>query len=66
MIIASVSRERRRWAVHIGESVTSRFWSSDLAIRLAKALDDAIRRHGARVELMVEGNVRASRLEAST
>ena len=55
MITFNVVKERHGWAVRMGERMTTPFWSRDLAIREAICLADAIRGHGQRAEVVVEG-----------
>ena len=55
MITFSVVREQYGWAIRVGERMKTLFWSRDLAIREASCLADAIRCHGERTEVIVEG-----------
>lgn len=55
MIIFSVVRETHGWSVRMGERMTTPFWSRDLAIQEAHCLADAIRCHGERAKVVVEG-----------
>lgn len=55
MITFTVVRQKHGWAVCAGECMSTPFWSRDLAIREAKGLAEAIRRHGERTEVIVEG-----------
>lgn len=75
MITFNVVKEQHGWAVRMGGSMTTPFWSRDLAIREANCLADAIRCHGEGTEVIVEGadpgeppkrikGVSSSRLEA--
>lgn len=59
MITFHVVREQHGWAVRAGECMTTPFWSRDLAISEAICLADAIRRHGACAEVIIEGEGRA-------
>ena len=55
MITFSVVRDQYGWAIRVGERMKTVFWSRDLAIREANCLADAIRCHGERTEVIVEG-----------
>ena len=55
MIIFSVVQETHGWSVRMDERMTTPFWSRDLAIQEAHCLADAIRRHGQRAKVVVEG-----------
>ena len=56
MITFSVAREEQHgWAIRVGERMKTLFWSRNLAIREANCLADAIRCHGERTEVIVEG-----------
>jgi hypothetical protein len=55
MIVFNVVKEPHGWAVRMGESMTTPFWSRDLAVLEANRLAAAIRRHGERTEVVVEG-----------
>jgi hypothetical protein len=58
MITFSVVKERYGWAIRLGEGMTTPFRLRELAIREAKCLADAIRRHGEGAEVVVdEGDV---------
>ena len=54
MITFSVVKEQYGWAIRAGEGMKTLFRSRDLAIREANCLADAIRRHGACAEVIVE------------
>ena len=55
MITFKVVKEQYGWAIRMGEGVTTPFWSRDLAIREAHCLAAAIRCHGERAEVIIEG-----------
>ena len=55
MITFKVVKEQHGWAIRMGEGVTTPFWSRDWAIREAHCLADAIRCHGERAEVIIEG-----------
>jgi hypothetical protein len=54
MITFNVVRERHGWAVRTGHGVTTPYRSLELAIREANCLAEAIRRHGALTEVIIE------------
>ncbi len=54
MIRFSVVKETHGWSVRMGERMTTPFWSKDRAVWEANRLADAIRRHGARTEVIIE------------
>ena len=54
MITFDVVKEKHGWAIRMGEHMTTAFRSRDLAIREARCLADAIRRHGALTKVNVE------------
>ena len=55
MITFNVVKEQHGWAIRMDERMKTLFWSRDLAIREANCLADAIRCHGERAEVIVEG-----------
>ena len=55
MITFKVVKEQHGWAIRMGEGVTTPFWSRDLAIREVYRLAAAIRCHGERAEVIIEG-----------
>ena len=55
MITFKVVKEQHGWAIRMGEGVTTPFWSRDSAIREAHCLAAAIRCHGERTEVIIEG-----------
>ena len=55
MITFNVVKEQHGWAIRMDERMTTPFWSRDLAIQEANCLADAIRCHGERAEVIVEG-----------
>jgi hypothetical protein len=55
MFTFKVVKEVHGWSVRMEERMTTPFWSRDLAVREANCLADAIRRHGERAEVIVEG-----------
>jgi hypothetical protein len=55
MITFNVVKERHGWAIRTGDGVTAPYWSRDLAIQEANCLAEAIRRHGALTEVIIEG-----------
>jgi hypothetical protein len=55
MITFNVVKEDCGWAIRIGERMLTPFRSRDLAVREAKCLADAIRKHGECTEVIVEG-----------
>jgi len=55
MITFNVVKEQYGWAVRTGTCMTTPFWSRELAINEANCLADAIRRHGACAEVVIEG-----------
>ena len=55
MITFNVVKEPCGWAIRLGERMTTSFWSREVAISEANALAAAIRRHGERTEVVVEG-----------
>jgi hypothetical protein len=54
MITFKVVREEFGWAVRVGERMSTHFRLRERAIHGATALADAIRRHGATAEVIVE------------
>jgi D-aminopeptidase len=54
MITFSVVKEKYGWAIRLDERMTTPFRVRELAIREAKRLADAIRRHGECTEVVVE------------
>ena len=63
MITFSVVKESHGWAIRLGERMTTPFRLRELAIREAKCLADAIRRHGECAEVVVEEEDRDGRLD---
>ena len=59
MITFKVMKEQHGWAVRMGEGVMTPFWSRDSAIRQAHCLAVAIRCHGERTEVIIEGTDRS-------
>ncbi len=59
MITFKVMKEQHGWAVRMGEGVMTPFWSRDSAIRQAHCLAAAIRCHGERTEVIIEGTDRS-------
>jgi hypothetical protein len=57
MITFRVLREKHGWAVRIGESMTTPFWSRPHAIREAGGMAAEIRRHGVVAEVLIEDAV---------
>ncbi len=55
MITFNVVKEPHGWAIRMGERMTTPFRSKDLAVREANCLARAIRRHGERTEVIIEG-----------
>lgn len=55
-----VGKEPYGWAIRIGKSVKSPFWSKEAAIREANMLAGAIRLCGACVDMIVEEDIQAS------
>ncbi len=55
MITFNVVKEPHGWAIRMGERMTTPFRSKELAVREAKCLAQAIRRHGERTEVIIEG-----------
>ena len=55
MITFKVVKEQHGWAIRMGEGVTTPFWSRDSAIREAHCLAAAIRCHGERADVIIEG-----------
>ena len=55
MIRFNVVKETHGWAIRMGERMTTPFWSKEQAVRQAKLLAEAIRRHGELTEVVVEG-----------
>ena len=55
MITFRVVKEEHGWAVRMGERMTTPFRSRDPAIREAHCLADALRDHGERTEVIIEG-----------
>lgn len=55
MITFNVVRDRHGWAIRTGDGVTAPYWSRDMAIQEANCLAEAIRRHGALTEVIIEG-----------
>ena len=55
MITFKVVKEQHGWAIRMGEGVTTPFWSRDSAVREAHCLAGAIRCHGERTEVIIEG-----------
>ena len=55
MITFKVVKEQHGWAIRMGEGVTTPFWSRGSAIREAHCLAVAIRCHGKRAEVIIEG-----------
>ena len=65
MIIFNVVKEPHGWAIRMGERMTTPFRLREFAIREANCLADAIRRHGERTQVIIEGadaNERSFRL----
>jgi hypothetical protein len=54
MITFSVVKETFGWTIRLGECMTTPFRLRELAIREAKSLAEAIRRHGECAEVVVE------------
>jgi hypothetical protein len=65
MITFNVVKEQHGWAIRMDKRMMTPFWSRDLAIREANCLARAIRGHGERAEVIVEGAV-PSELPAKT
>jgi hypothetical protein len=55
VITFNVVKEPHGWAIRMGERMTTPFRSKDLAVREANCLAQAIRRHGERTEVVIEG-----------
>jgi hypothetical protein len=55
MIRFDVVKETHGWSIRMGERMTTPFWSKEQAVRQAKVLAEAIRRHGELTEVVVEG-----------
>lgn len=55
MITFHVAKEQYGWAVRMGDCMMTPFWSRDLAIREANCLANAIRCHGMRTEVIIDG-----------
>ena len=55
MITFKVVKEQHGWAIRMGEGVATPFWSRDSAVREAHCLAGAIRCHGERTEVIIEG-----------
>lgn len=52
-----VVKERFGWAVHLGDGMSTPFWSLALAIREANLLCEALRRHGVAAEVTMDEEV---------
>lgn len=57
MFTFKVVKERFGWAVHLGDGMSTPFWSRGLAIRGASRLCEGLRRHGAAAEVIIEDEV---------
>lgn len=55
MLTFKVVKETHGWAVRLGEQMSTPFWSRDSAVQEARCLAEAIGRHGAHTEVIVEG-----------
>lgn len=55
MITFKVVKEQHGWAIRMGEGVATPFWSRDSAVREAHCRAGAIRCHGERTEVIIEG-----------
>ena len=54
MITFRVVKEQHGWAVRMGESMTTPFWSRGVALREAGGMAAGIRRHGVVAEVLIE------------
>lgn len=54
MVTFRVAKEQHGWAVRMGDSMTTPFWSRALAIREAGGMAAGIRRHGVLAEVLIE------------
>ena len=54
MVTFRVVKEKHGWAVRMGESMTTPFWSQGVAIREAGGMAAGIRRHGVVAEVLIE------------
>jgi hypothetical protein len=66
MITFNVVKEQHGWAIRMDKRMMTPFWSRGLAIREANCLARAIRRHGERAEVIVEGAVPSEPLAETT
>lgn len=57
MITFNVVKETHGWAIRLDERMTTPFWSRERAVLEAGALADALRRHGACAQVLVENDL---------
>lgn len=55
VITFNVVKEQYGWAIRLGDRMSTLFWSRDAAVREANCLAQAIRAHGQRTQVVIQG-----------
>ena len=59
LIVFNVAKEQHGWAIRMGETMMTPFWSRQAAVREAHCLAASLRQHGAAIRVLVEPDVPA-------
>lgn len=51
-----VVKEHHGWAVRLGDSMSTPFWTRAMAIREAECLCESLRRHGVMAQISIEAD----------